>query len=138
MTSPTQPDYPSGQPYSPPATQSHVPPGPTPPGWVPLGATDGGAQRSWAVDAKPKRKRRVFMWVFLAVQVLFLVWAVTGASTASGQPSDCGGLSVEDCNTASDIGTGIGVAIIVGIWFFVDVFLGVGYAVYRLAKRPDR
>jgi uncharacterized membrane protein len=82
------------------------------------------------------RKRRVFMWVFLAIQVLFLVWAIAGAASGSGQPADCGTLDADTCNTASDVGTGIGVALIVGLWMFVDFGLGVAYAVYRLARRP--
>ena len=94
----------------------------------------------WTGPARPRRTKRVFMWVFLAIQALFLIWVISGAATAGGTPADCAtsGLDLETCNAASDVGTGIGVAIIVGAWFFVDVFLGVGYAVYRLAKRPER
>jgi hypothetical protein len=86
--------------------------------------------------AKAKKKRPVFIWVFLAVQVLFLVWVIAGAHSGSGQPTDCGSLSAADCNTASDVGTGIGVALLVALWFFTDCFLAVCYGVYRLARRP--
>ena len=34
--------------------------------------------------APPRKKRRVFLWVFLAIQVLFIVWIIAGA--ASGNP----------------------------------------------------
>lgn len=84
----------------------------------------------------PRRKRRIFMWVFLAVQALFLFWIIAGAHSGSGQPSDCGSLSAKTCNDASDAGTAIGVILIVGVWCVVDFLMGVGYAVYRLAKRP--
>ncbi len=90
-----------------------------------------------AVPAQqPRKKRRVFLWFFLAVQVLFVVWIVGGASQASGGPTgDCGSLSVEVCNDAQDIGTGIGVAMVVMLWMVVDFLLAVIYGIYRLAKR---
>lgn len=84
---------------------------------------------------EPKKKRRVFLWFFLAVQVLFIIWIVGGASTGAGTPEDCGTLSEEACNAASDIGTSIGVALIVGVWVVVDFLLAVIYGVYRLATR---
>ncbi len=83
----------------------------------------------------PQKKRRVFLWVFLAVQVLFIVWVVGGASTGSGTPTDCGVLDEETCNAASDIGTGIGVFMVIVLWAIVDFFMAVVYGVYRLASR---
>jgi hypothetical protein len=85
--------------------------------------------------SKPKKKKRIFMWFFLVVQALFIVWVIGGASTGAGQPTDCGSLDVETCNAASDVGTGIGVALLVVLWMVVDFLLAVGYAIYRLAKR---
>jgi len=92
---------------------------------------------SGSVEAtpKPKKKRRIFLWVFLAVQALFIVWIFGGASAGAGQPTDCGSLSQEACNTASDVGTGIGVLLLIMVWAIVDFFLAVIYGVYRLAKR---
>lgn len=83
-----------------------------------------------------KKKRRIFLWFFLAIQVLFIIWIIAGASSGSGQPDDCGTLSAETCNTASDAGTAIGVFLVIVFWMIVDFLLGVGYAIYRLAKRP--
>lgn len=85
--------------------------------------------------AEPKRKKRVFLWVFMVVQVLFLIWVIGGASTGSGQPTDCGVLDAETCNDASDIGTGIGVAFVIAFWAIVDIILGITYGIYRLTKR---
>lgn len=88
---------------------------------------------------QPRKKRRVFLWFFLAVQVLFLVWAIAGGHSAATSPVDCSSVTVEQCQTlkdAQDVGAGIGVGIIVLFWFLVDIFLGVVYGVYRLAKRP--
>jgi uncharacterized membrane protein len=85
--------------------------------------------------APPRKKRRIFLWVFLAVQVLFVAWIVLGLTSGGGTPSDCEGLSQQACNDAESIGTGIGVALIVGVWLAVDFLLAVVYGVYRLAKR---
>ena len=83
-----------------------------------------------------RKRRRIFLWVFLAVQVLFILWIITGAASGNGQPTDCGSLSAKTCNDASDAGTAIGVAVIVMLWMVADFLLGVGYVIYRLAKRP--
>lgn len=83
----------------------------------------------------PKKKRRVFFWFFLAVQVLFIVWIIAGISGGSGTPDDCGSLDVDTCNDAEDIGTGIGVFLVFIFWVIVDFLLAVTYGIYRLAKR---
>lgn len=87
-----------------------------------------------AQPEKPKKKRRIFLWFFLAVQVLFLIWIITGASSG-GTATDCGTLDQKTCQDAQDVGTGIGVFLIVIFWMIVDFFLAVIYGVYRLAKR---
>lgn len=106
----------------------------------------------------PRKRRRVFLWVFLAVQVLFIAWIIGGLASSGGGPSaasqaaqQCAnggwqGLfqSQADCqvhyahalNEASAAGKGIGVALIVVFWIVVDFFLGLGYGIYRLASRP--
>jgi uncharacterized membrane protein len=93
------------------------------------------SRRADTRETEPRKRRRVFLWFFLAVQVLFIIWIIAGASTGAGTPEDCTGLSEEACNTASDIGTSIGVALVVGIWLVVDFLLAVIYGVYRLATR---
>ena len=103
-----------------------------------IGDTQNGyvfTENGW-IPAKPPKKKRIFLWFFLAIQVLFLVWVIAGASTGSGQPTDCGNLSAQACNDTSDAGTAIGVALLIVFWCVVDFILGVGYAIYRLAKRP--
>jgi hypothetical protein len=86
-----------------------------------------------AASTQPKRKRRVFMWVFLAIQVLFLVWIIAGAATKGGS---CNGLTAHECADASDAGHGLAVAFQVVAWCVVDFLIGVSYLIYRLAKRP--
>lgn len=89
-----------------------------------------------ASPAEPrKKKKRIFLWFFMAVQVLFVVWIIAGASSSGGDATDCGSLSQQACNDAEDIGTGLGVAVIVIFWMVVDFLLAVVYGIYRLAKR---
>lgn len=86
-------------------------------------------------QAKPKKKRRIFLWFFLAVQALFIIWLITGL-TASGDTSSCGSLSAQACKDAQNVGTGIGAALIVILWVVVDFLIALVYGVYRLARRP--
>jgi hypothetical protein len=107
----------------------------------------------------PRKKRRVFMWIFFALQALFLLWIIVGVvSTGHTAPSAAemaqycspGPRSVlalysskADClreyshvlSDAAGAGRGIGVAVIVVLWIVVDFFTGLGYAIYRLASR---
>ncbi|MFE0363699.1 hypothetical protein [Streptomyces griseoaurantiacus] len=87
---------------------------------------------------QPRKRRRFYLWLFLAVQLLFLIWVITGASTASGTPEDCRRLTGDDlklCEDASEAGTTIGVGLIIGLWAAVDIILGFTYVIYRLAGR---
>jgi hypothetical protein len=34
--------------------------------------------------APPRRKRRIFPWFFLAIQVIFLIWLITGLAQGTG------------------------------------------------------
>jgi hypothetical protein len=88
-----------------------------------------------STEAAPRRKRRIFLWFFLAVQLLFVVWLVAGAGAATSE-SDCAGLDRETCEAATAVGAGIGLFFIVMLWMIADFLLGVGYVIYRLAKRP--
>ncbi|MFD3537015.1 hypothetical protein [Streptomyces sp. NPDC058664] len=88
-----------------------------------------------AAAERPRRKSRVFLWVFLAIQVLFLFWVIVGASSGSGTPDDCGTLDQQMCNNAENLGTAVGVGLMIFLWAAVDVILGVSYAIYRFSKR---
>ena len=44
----------------------------------------------------PRKRHRVFLWVFLTVQLLFLAWVIVGATSASGTPEECRGLTGDD------------------------------------------
>lgn len=75
------------------------------------------------------------MWVFLAIQALFLVWIISGAASAG---DNCAGLTGDDlaaCEAGTAVGAGIGVALIIGLWVAVDIILGIIYLVVRSARR---
>lgn len=75
-----------------------------------------------------KKKKRIFRWVFLAVQLLFLIWVISGIAA---DDVDCNGLSAQACSDANAVGTGIGVALILVLWVIVDVVLGLTYLIFR-------
>ena len=84
------------------------------------------------VGATPqKKKRHIFRWVFLAIQVLFLIWIITGISGASDNCEGEVGQALEACQAGTTVGAGIGVALIIGLWVAVDVILGITYLIFR-------
>lgn len=96
----------------------------------------GATYPSHSQAAPPaKKKRRIFMWFFLALQALFIIWIISAIAGAGGDPSDCGSLSKETCNDAEAVGTGIGVAFIFVIWIVVDFLLFIPWVVIKLARR---
>jgi ABC-type Fe3+ transport system permease subunit len=114
-TSPTPPsnsDYPD---------PSQAPP-PMPPPQVP-----------GSPPQRPRKRRRIFRWVFLVVQVLFLIWIITGIASSSGSDV-CTGLTGQDlqtCNDAGSAGTAIGVGLIIFLWAAVDIILAICWLVFR-------
>ncbi|MBP2366474.1 hypothetical protein [Pseudonocardia parietis] len=40
-------------------------------------------------------------------------------------------LSAEACEAAQGIGTGVGIALILGVWITVDFILGITYLIFR-------
>lgn len=110
-----------------------------------------------APAAPPRKRRRVFMWIFLAVQIIFVAWIAAGLASHPAGPSaaaqaaqQCanGGwrglfTSQADCrqhyavalNDAGNAGKGIGVAIIFVFWCVVDFLMGVTYLIIRLSRR---
>ncbi len=66
----------------------------------------------------PRKRRRVFVWVFLAIQVIFLGWVIyAGVSLPQSGPNS-------------------GVAIQMGLWVLTDVILGVIYLIGQLPRTP--
>jgi hypothetical protein len=101
-------------------------------------------------NVKPYKPRRVFLWVFLAIQAAFIIWLVAGTSSAGGGinasvVAQCHtqaagmGMTQAQCvsflGAASKAGTGLGAALVVILWVVVDFLLAVSYGIYRLARR---
>lgn len=89
----------------------------------------------------PRRKHRIFLWVFLAVQLIFLAWVIDGAVSGSGTPAECRGLTgaeLQTCKDAAHAGTTIGVGLVIALWAAADFILLATYIVYRLSKRQRR
>lgn len=77
---------------------------------------------------------RVFTWIILVINALFLIWVIGGVSSAGSQACPPT-LSQEACLAAGQIGTGIGVALIVGLWVAADIILGILWLITRPRRR---
>ena len=144
-----QPQYPPQQAYG----QQAYPPGQPPYSQQPY--SPQGHLRHLYQEA-PRKRNRVFLWVFLGIQALFILWLVTGLATthagatqaqlAQGcynhhwwplfkSQADCvqhyGGALTD----AGDVGKALGAGLIIAFWVAVDVILGIGYGIYKLARR---
>jgi hypothetical protein len=53
------------------------------------GRTHGAPPQGYAHPATrpPRKKRRVFLWVFLSIQALFILWLVVGLATTHTGPT---------------------------------------------------
>lgn len=101
-------------------------------------------QQPWPPPPQPydhisplRRKRHVFIWVFLAVQALFVIWVIGGAVSGHSAAVNCHDryLTHQECANLTAAGAAIGVGLIVVLWAVADVILGVSYGVWRLARR---
>jgi hypothetical protein len=103
-------------------------PGPGLPPWPP-GTAGGlvGVRRSWFP------RWRIFTWVILAFNLIMLIWLISGI--ASGE--SCSGKTGDELTTceAGQVGTGIGVFLIIVLWALGDVILGVLWLVTRPRRR---
>jgi hypothetical protein len=106
-----------------------------------------------AAVPRPRKKHRVFLWIFLAVQVLFVIWLAAGIAGSAG--SSIHDSAIAWCHAhpgayttfgecvslyggGAKAGTAIGIGIIIALWMAADFLLAVPYAIYRLARRPAR
>jgi len=82
------------------------------------------------------RNWRKMTWFILIVQVLFLYWIIAG--TASVASESCTGLTGDDldiCQAGTAIGASIGIGLIIVLWAFVDVILGIIWLVTGRSSR---
>jgi hypothetical protein len=67
---------------------------------------------------------RIFTWVILAINAIFLIWIIVGISTRPN-PDD----------TASNVGTAIGAGLIIGLWVAADLILGILWLITKPKTR---
>jgi hypothetical protein len=93
--------------------------------------------------APPRKRRRVFLWVFLAIQpcsylayrgnrVLRAAFPPTATRGTTG--NNCHYIGVQGRTSASAAGTGIGAALIIILWMVVEVILGVSCRIRRSGR----
>jgi uncharacterized membrane protein len=82
---------------------------------------------------------RKMTWVLVIWCVAILAWAIAGGAHANHQSvQDClsqGVLTAQQCQNGANVGTGIGVAVVLGIGFFGFVFLSL---VWFMTRGPAR
>jgi hypothetical protein len=90
-----------------------------------------------------RRKRRIFMWIFLAIQALFIIWliaAIISVNSHGGITAYCQKaansqyIGVHGCNDAASTGSALGFIALFGVWIGVDFLVAVPYLIYRLAR----
>lgn len=79
--------------------------------------------------------RRFMKWLLLGFNLLMIVWIIAGIASNNNSTADCGTLSAEACDAAGDVGTTIGVGILIVLWALGDIILGVLYLISPSKKR---
>ena len=74
---------------------------------------------------------RVFTWVILVVNVLFLIWIISALGAAGNNCAGLQGDALRACQAGTAVGAGIGTIIILFLWALVDVILGILWLVTR-------
>jgi len=69
------------------------------------------------------------------VQALFLLWIIVGVNDASKSCVGEVGSAKDICEAATAIGTSIGVGLILFLWIFVDVVLGLIWLITNRGQR---
>lgn len=90
------------------------------------------------LSGPPGRKRRVFPWVFLAIQAVFAAGLVAAARHAATAACPHDPIPGWQCGSAREAGAAVGAGVALLAWAAVDMILAAGYLVWRLARyRPS-
>lgn len=81
------------------------------------------------------RNWRKFTWFILIVQVIFLIWIIAGTSSAANNCDGEVGDALELCQAGTAVGAGIGIGIIIFLWAFVDIILGLIWLITNRGQR---
>lgn len=98
----------------------HTPP-PPPPGYQP----------TYAVKPKRSFMGKLIKFIFIAFNILMLVWIIVGVS---GNASEIDKIQDENEKAGAEIGTGLGVMALIFIWVAGDIILGM-FVYFTRAKR---
>jgi hypothetical protein len=77
------------------------------------------------------RKMTKVLWIWNAI---FAAWIIGGIASASSAPTDANcvqSAGAGACQTAANVGTGIGVALIFGLWFMGFIVLSLAWIMSR-------
>lgn len=85
--------------------------------------------------AERRRRPRIFVWVFAAVQAVFIGWIIYTLTRDVSAGCDPEYISQANCDAVTSFGRFLGTMVILGIWAMVTIILGVGYLVFRQASR---
>lgn len=84
----------------------------------------------------PRRKRRrVFMWFFLVIQLIFIIWIISAGVTAHSSTECSPGLTAQECADARGAGGAVAIGLIIALWAAADIILGITYAIVRWTRR---
>jgi len=76
-------------------------------------------------------------WALIAWTVIMVIWIAVGASSTETDPECLSEaetnpfLTAQDCEAATDVGTGIGVVLLVALWFMGFVVLALVWFMSR-------
>lgn len=81
--------------------------------------------------SKPKRSvfGKIVLWGFILFNILMLLWVIGGINAASEISK---AYTTEAERAGAAIGTGIGVTMLLGLWVFGDIILGI----FAILTRP--
>ncbi len=81
---------------------------------------------------KPQRSMmgKIFKWLFIGFNILMLIWLIGGVGSATESMEGMKGAE----RAGAEIGTGIGVMLIISMWVMGDIILGL----FVLFTRPKK
>lgn len=78
---------------------------------------------------------RKLTWVVVLFNILMLLWIIGGSASTTDSCEGEVGTALDACEAGTAIGAGIGVFVLIVLWAFGDVILGVLWMVTRSSKR---
>lgn len=84
----------------------------------------------------PLRWRKM-TWVLNLWNLLFLIWVIAAIAGGASDSADCDTtvLTQANCDAAADVGTGIGVALVIVLWFIGFIVLSLAWLMSRPRHR---